>query len=91
MEVLLSNVSKQLQGSEDIILRGGSSKSTSVAFILCLFFGWMGAHRFYVGKNLSGVLYLFTFGILGIGWFFDAVRIVMGNFTDKKGDYVSNW
>ena len=35
----------------------------------------MGAHRFYVGRQLSGILYAFTFGLLGIGWIYDAFQI----------------
>lgn len=46
-------------------------KSKGVAYLLWFFFGWAGFHRFYVGKYISGILYLFTLGFLGIGVFFD--------------------
>ncbi len=45
------------------------------AFFLCLFFGWLGAHKFYEGKNGMGVLYLFTFGLLGIGIVIDLISL----------------
>lgn len=51
-------------------------RSKWVAFFLCLFFGWMGAHKFYEGKNLMGVLYLFTFGLFSIGWIIDLVSLI---------------
>ncbi len=34
-------------------------------------FGFMGAHRFYYGRPVSGTLYFFTLGLLGIGWLLD--------------------
>lgn len=34
-------------------------------------FGFMGAHRFYFGKSVSGTIYFFSFGLLGIGWVID--------------------
>ena len=42
----------------------------SVGYILWIF-GFLGAHRFYFGKPISGTLYLFTFGLFGIGWLVD--------------------
>jgi TM2 domain-containing membrane protein YozV len=43
----------------------------SVAWILLTFLGVFGAHRFYTGKILTGILYLFTAGLLGIGVLYD--------------------
>jgi len=42
----------------------------SIGYILWIF-GFIGAHRFYYGKPISGTLYFFTFGLLGIGWIID--------------------
>ena len=33
--------------------------------------GFLGAHRFYYGKRTTGVIYLCTLGLLGVGWIFD--------------------
>lgn len=90
VETLLGNVSNYLQG-KSIKAKGGSSKSLTIALLLCIFLGWLGAHRYYVGKIGSGVLYTFTLGVIGIGILIDLVRILMGNFTDKNGDYITNW
>lgn len=43
----------------------------SVAWILMTFLGIFGVHRFYLGKWGTGLLYLLTLGLLGIGWLYD--------------------
>lgn len=40
-------------------------------FLMTLFFGWIGAHKFMENKTGMGILYLCTFGIFGIGWIVD--------------------
>lgn len=47
-----------------------------VAFCLCFFLGFLGAHKFYEGKTGMGILYLFTGGLFGIGWFIDCISIL---------------
>ena len=63
----------------------GPKKSRMVALLLAIFLGMLGAHRFYVGKWGTGLIWLFTLGILGVGWIVDIVRIVIGSFRDKYG------
>ncbi len=46
----------------------------SVGYILWIF-GFTGAHRFYFGKPISGTIYFFTLGLLGIGWLIDLFLI----------------
>jgi len=62
-----------------------SPSSRWIAFILCFFVGVLGIHRFYVGKIGTGVLYLFTGGLFGIGWLVDLIMIACGSFTDMAG------
>lgn len=46
-------------------------KSKGTAYLLWFFLGGLGVHKFYLGKFGMGILYLFTFGIFGIGWLID--------------------
>jgi TM2 domain-containing membrane protein YozV len=46
----------------------------SVGYILWIF-GFTGSHRFYYGKPISGTIYFFTFGLLGVGWLIDLFLI----------------
>lgn len=50
---------------------GQKQKSTGVAYLLWFFFGFLGVHQFYLGKVGRGLLYIFTFGVLGIGLLID--------------------
>lgn len=47
----------------------------SVAWILQTFLGLLGIHRMYMGKWVTGILYLFTAGLLGIGWLYDFLTL----------------
>ena len=48
--------------------------SITIGYILWLL-GFTGAHRFYYGKPVTGVLWFFTGGLLGLGWFIDLFLI----------------
>ena len=61
-----------------------SEKSGLVAFLLCIFFGALGIHRFYVGKIITGILWLVTIGLFGFGVIIDMIFIVTGKFKDNN-------
>ena len=48
--------------------------SLPIGYILWIF-GFTGAHRFYFGRPVSGVIWFLTFGLLGIGWLIDLFLI----------------
>ena len=56
--------------------RGGKPKNKWTAFFLCLFFGGLGAHKFYEGKILLGFVYMFTAGLFFVGWILDFFKLI---------------
>ena len=68
--------------------------SVLVAYITWLF-GFLGSHRFYVGRPITGTIWFNTFGLFGIGWLIDLFLIpgMVKNATEKfpaKGPYDYN-
>jgi TM2 domain-containing membrane protein YozV len=70
--------------------------SKTVGYILWIF-GFMGAHRFYYGRPVTGTLWFFTLGLLGIGWIID-LFLIPGmdrdadlRFTSGDKDYTLAW
>ncbi|MCB1630844.1 MAG: NINE protein, partial [Pseudomonadales bacterium] len=53
---------------------GGQTHSVPMGYLLWIF-GFMGAHRFYYGKPVSGTIWFCTLGLLGIGWIIDLFLI----------------
>ncbi|MDO8948455.1 MAG: TM2 domain-containing protein [Desulfocapsaceae bacterium] len=60
-------------------------------------FGFIGAHRFYYGKPISGTIYFFTLGLFLIGWLVDLFLIPSMNreadirFHEGDIDYNLAW
>lgn len=76
MEIIVTNFKK-----------GGNMKGWVLA-IVCFFLGALGVHRFMVGKIGTGVLYLLTLGLFGIGVLVDLIMILCSKFTDKDGNTI---
>lgn len=51
-------------------------KNKWVALLLCIFLGFLGAHKFYEEKAGMGVLYLLTCGLFGIGLVIDFIALL---------------
>ncbi len=63
---------------------GVSEKGFVPTILLCYFLGFLGVHRFYVGKIGTGILMIVTFGGFGIWVIVDMVLIATGSFKDKQ-------
>lgn len=68
-----------------------SEKRILPALLLCFFFGVFGVHRFYVGKVGTGILQLVTLGGIGFWALIDFIMIIVGAFTDKQGNKITQW
>lgn len=51
-----------------------ATHSSLVGYLLWVF-GFTGSHRFYFGKPVTGTIWFFTLGLLGIGWLIDVFLI----------------
>lgn len=61
-----------------------NESNSLIELLLCIFLGWMGAHRFYTHRKVSGLVYLFTLGCCGIGWLGDILIIVSRFFPNQN-------
>ncbi len=70
--------------------------SIAIGYILWIF-GFMGAHRFYYGKPISGTIWFFTFGLLFVGWIIDLFLIpgmdrdADRRFIEGPANYTVGW
>lgn len=62
--------------NQNVAVGSGRAKSKVTALVLCILLGEFGIHRFYEGKILTGLLWMFTFGMFGIGWLVDFIILL---------------
>jgi len=64
--------------------RQESTHSVFMGYLLWIF-GFIGAHRFYYGKQISGVIWFFTLGLFFVGWIIDLLLIpAMSREADRR-------
>lgn len=68
-----------------------AKRLTASLLIVPGIFGLCGLHRFYVGKIGTGILWLFTWGLFGIGQLIDVILILAGQFKDSNGLTLAAW
>lgn len=71
-----TNVNTNNNVNTTSMTQGLKPKNKWIAFVSCLFLGIWGAHKFYEGKMLLGVVYIFTLGFCGIGVFIDLIVLL---------------
>lgn len=69
---------------------GTSAKRQSTTLYLTVLLGYLGIHRFYVGKVGTGFIWLFTGGGFVIGWLLDIYMARQGTFTDAQGKLIND-
>jgi uncharacterized membrane protein len=57
-----------------------------LVFLVAYLLGFLGVHRFITGHKKSGFLYLFTLGLMGLGYLADLFMIYFGAFKDGQGN-----
>ena len=78
-------------GANQSFAKPVSKYSRGLAMIFVVLLGYLGVHRFYVGKVGTGILWLLTIGCFGIGSLVDLIMIACGSFTDANGNVLTNW
>ncbi|GAA0123654.1 MAG: TM2 domain-containing protein [Clostridium argentinense] len=67
----------------EILYEEVSSKSWYVTLALCILLGFLGVHRFYVGKAGTAIIMLLTLGGFGIWILVDIITIILEEFKDE--------
>ena len=75
-QIVINNTNSNVNSNVMNAGPGLRMRNKWVAFCLCLFLGFIGAHKFYEGKTGMGILYLFTVGLFSIGMIVDLIALL---------------
>ena len=78
-QIVVNNTNTNVNTNRQTMMasgRGTRERNKWTAFLLCLFLGCFGAHKFYEGKTGVGILYLLTGGLFGVGWLIDTIALL---------------
>jgi TM2 domain-containing membrane protein YozV len=73
-----------------------NTHSKTIGYLVWIF-GFTGAHRFYYGKKITGLIWFLTLGLLGVGWLVDLFLIpsmdreANDRYTPGPVDYSVAW
>jgi TM2 domain-containing membrane protein YozV len=86
-----NNSMQQQQQQQEAIVKAQPTKNKHLnkitAIILCIFLGYFGIHRFYLGYPILGVLYLLTGALCGIGVIVDLILLCTGDLKPVNGEF----
>ena len=63
-------------------MANGDTHNLGMGYLLWIF-GFMGAHRFYYGRPVTGTIWFLTLGLLGIGWL---IHLLLMPSLDRSAD-----
>ena len=89
----LGAIWSKMKGIEEIELEEEEEYSPHSRLLLLFqgIIGFVGLHRYMVGKIGTGIVFTCTLGFLGIGYLIDLVAIITGSFYDSDEKQVLNW
>lgn len=70
------NSGNNINSGNSVNINGVKMKNKWLAFFLCLFLGEIGIHKFYEGRIIMGLVYMFTGGLFGVGWVIDTIILL---------------
>lgn len=85
LALLKRKMKKQAAAKKRGKAKSSGGKNQVIAFLLCFFLGVLGIHRFYLGYNGMGILYILTLGLFGIGVLIDLILLIIPNGLTPKG------
>lgn len=65
------------------------SSNWLTCLLLCIFLGYIGAHRFYTRKFGTAILMIITLGGCGVWYIIDLIMIIAGKFKDPDGNFIT--
>jgi TM2 domain-containing membrane protein YozV len=78
---------QQMAAAGPTVIQTGSQKSTTVAYLLWFFLGWLGIHRFYTGHMVTGIIWFLTGALCGFGWLID-IFLIPGLVRESGGTVI---
>jgi hypothetical protein len=93
LRIELSNIASRMRGvqveEEELICDNSMYKRWLI--LIQAIIGFVGLHRYMVGKYKSGIVFTLTLGFFGIGYIIDIIAVATGSFKDSEEKYILKW